>query len=191
MLVRRGPRWACFVVGLVAGAGLVTGCGSSTASTSGKEHQPVPSNVTLRESPETPRLPANLVTTSGELADLVDFHEEDFSGSWFDVTGATMHIGVATPAGRELLDERGLLNNSSIVVEHADRSLAEGQRFADAYVRHSRLRQLLVGWATLPQGDGIDLFVHSDHLTPEQLDELGDLPMRVVVFLGQNGGTLT
>ena len=191
MLVRRGLRWACVVVGLVVSAGLVTGCGSSTPNTSGNNHQSVPSNVTVRESPETPRLPANLLTTSGELADLVDFHEEDFSGSWFDASDAKLHIGVATRAGRGLLDERGLLNNSSIVVEHANRSLAEGQRFADAYVRHSTLRQSLVGWATLPQGDGIDLFVHSDHLTPDQLDELGDLPMRVVVFLGQNGGTLT
>jgi len=121
----------------------------------------------------------------------VDFHDEDFSGSWFDPSDAKLHIAVATPAGRELLDQRGLLNNSNVVVEHADRSLAEGQRFADACVRHSTLRRSLGGWGTLPPGDGIDLFVHGHHLTPDQLKELGDLPLRVVVFLGQNGGTLT
>jgi hypothetical protein len=145
MLVCRGLRWPCVVVGLVVSAGLVTGCGSSTANTSGNNHQSVPSNVTVRESPETARLPASLLTTSGELADLVDFHEGDFSGSWFETSDAKLHIGVATRAGRGLLDERGLLDNS-------------------------------IGWATLPQGDGIDLFVHSDHLTPDQLEELGDLP---------------
>lgn len=68
MLVRRGLRWPCLVLGVVASAGLVTGCGSSTANTSGNNHQSVPSNVTVRESPKTPHLPANLVTASGELA---------------------------------------------------------------------------------------------------------------------------
>lgn len=189
MLVRRRSRWASFVAGLVAGAGLIGGCGSSTANSA--DHPPVPSNVTVRQSPQTPRLPGNLATTSGELADLVDFHDEDFSGSWFDASDATLHIGVVTRAGRHLLQDHGLLNNSRVVVEHADRSLAEGQRFADAYVRHSILRRSLVGWGALPPGDGIDLFVHDDHLSPDQLEELGDLPMRVVVYLGQSGGTLT
>jgi hypothetical protein len=83
------------------------------------------------------------------------------------------------------------MEDPHVVVEEADRSLTEGQRFADTYVRHSTLRESLVGWGTLPQGDGIDLFVHGDHLTSDQLEELGELPVRVVVILGQNSGRLT
>ena len=78
------------------------------------------------------------------------------------------------------------MEDSHVVVEEADRSLAEGQRFADRYARHSTLRESLVGGEALPQGDGIDLFVHGDHLTSDQVEELGELPVRIVVILGQH-----
>lgn len=96
---------------------------------------------------------------------------------------------MAIRAGRTLLDERGLTDDPR-VVEDADRSLLEGQRFAERYVRHSILRGSLVGWGALAQGDGIDLYVHADHLTSAELAELGALPVRVVVVLGQNLGSL-
>jgi hypothetical protein len=148
--------------------------------------------VTVRESIPIPaRLPDNLLAINSKLAGLVDFHEADFSGSWFQASNSTFHIGVATRAGRTLLDRSGLREDPRVVVERADRSLTEGQRFADRYVRHSTLRDSLVGWGALPQGDGIDLFVHARHLSSDQLEELGALPVRVVVILGQNGGRLT
>lgn len=191
MAMRRVVRWSCAVASVVASAVLLAGCGSS-ARIVGEARHSVPGNVTVRSSDASPpRLPANLVTTSGQLADLVDFHDEDFSGSWFDASDATLHIGVATRTGRALLDKRGLLDDPDVVVEDADRSLAVGQRFAVTYVRHSVLRASIVGWGALPQGDGIDLMVHGDHLTSDQLAELGALPVRVVVVLGQDAATLS
>jgi len=101
-----------------------------------------------------------------------------------------LHIGVVTPTGRALLDKSGLMDDLAVVVESADRSLADGQRFADSYVRRSALGESIVGWGALPHGDGIQLFTEGGHLTSEQLDELGELPVRVVVTLGQSAGTL-
>ena len=63
----------------------------------------MPPNVTVRQPPQTPRLPATLVRISSDLADLVDFHDADFSGPGFDTSDAMLHIGGATAAGRELL----------------------------------------------------------------------------------------
>jgi hypothetical protein len=61
---------------------------------------------------------------------------------------------------------------------------------ADSYVRRSALGESVVGWGALADGDGIELFIEGAHLTSEQLDELGDLPVRVVVTLRQSAPTL-
>src|SRR5689334_24793843 len=135
-----GSRWRArsweVAAGFVASAVVVAGCGSSTSAPVVSPDDDVPANVTVRHSLAMPaRLPANLVAESGRLADLVDFHDEDFSGTWFDPTDASVHVGVATPAGRALLDRTGMTHDSDVVVQDADRSLAEGQRFAERYVR--------------------------------------------------------
>ncbi len=191
MLVRRVLRRFCSVA-VVASAGLLVGCGPSTTAAGGEGNgESVPSNVTIQESdPTPPRLPANLAATSGQLGDLVDFHDEDFSGSWYDSSDETLHIGVVTPTGRALLDRSGLRNDPAVVVESAGRSLADGQRLVDSYVRRSALGESVVGWGALAHGDGIELSIEGDHLTSEQLDELGDLPVRVVVTLGQSAPSL-
>jgi hypothetical protein len=182
-------RWLVAVVSVCAG--VLTGCGFS-ASGAKNEHASVPPNVTVRESIPMPgRIPDNLLVLGSQLADLVDFHDADFSGSWFVPSTSTFHIGVANRSGRALLGKQGLLDDRRVVVEEAERSLATGQRFAARYVRHSALRDVLVGWGTLPRGDGIELFVHAHHLSPDQVKELGALPSRVVVILGQNSGTLS
>lgn len=137
-----------------------------------------------------PRLPANLLALSIQLADLVGSHDKDFSGSWYDPSDGTWHIGVVTPTGRGALDKSGLLDDPAVVVDDADRSLLDGQRYADSYVRRSSLGESIVGWGALPQGDGIELFIKGNHLTYEQLDELGELPVRVVVELGHSAPTL-
>jgi len=193
MGLRRVARLCVVVVAsVVASAVVVAGCGSSTSSqTARPEDDTVPPNVTVQESDVMPpHLPPDLVATSGRLAELVDFHEADFSGSWFDPADGSLHVGVATPAGRALLDKRGLTHDPDVVVEVADRSLAEGQRFVEGYVSRSALADSIVGWGTLPQGDGFDLFVHAHRLTSAQLAELGALPVRVVVTLGQDFGSL-
>ena len=120
----------------------------------------------------------------------MDFHDDDFSGSWYNAADGKLHIGVATPTGRALLDRSGLTDDPAVVIEDADRSLVAGQRFADSYVQRSALGEAIVGWGALPLGDGIELLVQGDKLTPEQLDELGALPARVVVILGQGEGSL-
>lgn len=191
VLVRRALRRFCSVA-VVASTGLLVGCGPSPTVAGGDGNgESMPSNVTIQElDPMPPQLPANLAATSGQLGDLVDFHDEDFSGSWYDSSDGTLHIGVVTPTGRALLDRSGLGNDPAVVVENADRSLADGQRLADSYVRRSALGESVVGWGALAHGDGIELFIEGDHLTSEQLDELGDLPVRVVVTLGQSAPTL-
>jgi hypothetical protein len=171
-------------------ASLFTGGSHAKASTSpGDISGSLPANVTVEDSVVLPpRLPEDLIAASARLAGLVDFHDSDFSGSWYDTSDQKLHIGVATPVGRALLDKKGLAHDSNVVIERADRSLLEGQRFARAYVRHSTLGQSIVGWGTLPQGDGIDLSVRAHHLTPAELEDLARLPVRVVVTLGVTEG---
>ena len=63
--------------------------------------QPAIVAVQRRRQPTDAAAPATLVRISSDLADLVDFHDADFSGPWFDTSDAKLHIGVATAAGRE------------------------------------------------------------------------------------------
>lgn len=116
----------------------------------------------------------------------MDFHDDDFSGSWYDASDETLHIGVVTSTGRVLLERNDLTDDTAVVEDAADRSLIDGQRLADRYVRRSAFVESIVGWSALPQGDGIMVSIEGDHLTSEQLDELGELPVRVVVTLGQS-----
>ncbi len=127
---------------------------------------------------------------ASRVGGLVDRHDEALSGVWYDGSDGTLHVGVASRAGRLLLEDKGLLNGRGVVAEDVQHSLVEGQELADEYRRHSTLGESIVGWAALPQGDGIKLFVTGDRLDPEELAELGDLDMRVVVLLGQGQGTL-
>jgi hypothetical protein len=145
--------------------------------------------VTIQELDLTPpRVPTSLAAASHQAAELVDFHDTDFSGSWFDSSDETLHIGVVTSKARALVDRTDLSDNPAIVVETVDRSLADGLRLADDYVQRSALGDSIVGWGALPQGDGIALSIEGDHLTAEQLQELGELPIRVVVTVGRSAG---
>lgn len=178
-------RRAAMLLVLPLSLASVSACGSSTGEAG---ESPLPSNVTVFESEPSPTpIPQDLAATASQLGELVDWHDKDLSGIWYDASDDTLHVGVASRAGRALLADEGLLDEPDVIAEDVGHSLVEGQQVADDYVRRSMLGESIVGWGALPEGDGIKLFVASDHLTPEELAELGDLDMRVVVQLGQAG----
>lgn len=181
-------HWSRLLLVLPLALSAVSACGSAEGEDGSS---PLPPNVTVFESEPSPTpMPEDLATTASQISELVDWHDEALSGVWYDVSDETLHVGVASNAGRTLLDKRGLLDGQSVVAEDVEHSLVEGQEIADKYQRHSTLGESIVGWGALPEGDGIKLFVTGDHLTPDELAELGDLDMRVVVLLGQVQGTL-
>lgn len=185
VLSHRSPLLLVLPLALAA----VSACGSAEGKNGSSST--LPPNVTVFESEPSPTpIPEDLATTASQIGELVDWHDEALSGVWYDASDETLHVGVASNAGRALLDEKGLLNEQGVVAEDVEHSLVEGQEIADKYHRHSTLGKSIVGWGALPEGDGIELFVTGDHLTSDELAELGDLDMRVVVLLGQGQGTL-
>lgn len=103
---RRSLLRSCVAAAMFTSIALVAGCGDSGPVARDRVAEvPVPSNVTIHESePVRPPLPADLAALSGRLSELVDFHDEHFSGSWYDSADEDLHIGVATPGQ---LDELG------------------------------------------------------------------------------------
>ncbi|MBB6627984.1 hypothetical protein H5V45_11715 [Nocardioides sp. KIGAM211] len=198
MVGRRALRGWGRVVAVAAAAVLLVGCGADDGARQARASDPasssgVPPNVTVEDAsdpPDSPALPPEAMDPSATLAELVDFHDRDLSGSWFDPDDGHVHVGVATPAGRDLLERKGLTDDPGIVVEPAERSLLAGQRLARSFVRHATSADDISGMGALPEGDGIELMVAADELSADQLDELGALPFRVVVTLGQGFGSL-
>ncbi len=186
MVVRRVPT-ACAVVVVVASISVLAACDAVETGTKGENGaKSVPANVTVHHSIEMPpELPAGLRGRAGQLGGMVDFHDQDFSGVWYEQEDGKLHVGVASPKGQALLVREQLTDDPSIVIHEADRSLLAGQRLADEYVKGSAFGDSIVSWGALPQGDGIHLSVQGDDLTADQLGELGALPVRVVVTLGQ------
>jgi hypothetical protein len=122
---------------------------------------------------------------------MVDFHDEDFSGSWYDPAMGYLYIGTATDAGRALLEKQGLTTEPALRLVSADRSLAAGQAMVSDYAEHSAFGDRLVSYGALPEGDGFSLSVTGTELTPEQLADLGRLPVRVVLTTGDGNGGFT
>lgn len=172
----------------------LTGCGSDD----GRERsahaatRDLPSNVTIVAAPGPlpPHMPDALGPLAGRLAELVDFHDRDFSGSWYSHEDGHLYIGAATEAGRALLEKRGLTTTPEVRVVAADRSLAAGQEMLSDFAEHSILGDRLVSYATLPEGDGFHLGITGSELSDAELAELGNLPVRVVVTTGEGAGFL-
>lgn len=141
------------VAAVVALVNVLAGCGLATNDAKGEVNRDsVPSNVTVQGFDlMPPPLPANLAGKAGLLAELVDFHDDDFSGSWYDASDETLHIGVVTSTGRVLLERNDLTDDTAVVEDAADRSLIDGQRLADRYVRRSAFVESIVGWSALPK----------------------------------------
>lgn len=165
----------------------IAGCGDTEPSQSGGPE--LPDNVSLVDPGAITRTPQELEGLAHRLAGLVDFHDDLYSGSWCDPETGHLYLGVAKPAGRALLRQKGLADRTGLEVVPADRSLVEGQQYATDYVEGSAFQDQIVGYGALPQGDGISIWVTGDELDPGLLAELGELPVRVVVRSGSGFGT--
>lgn len=181
-LWRGAAAWLAVLMAVTAGCG-ETGSSSRSAPE-------LPDNVSLvdRMTPP-PRTPDELQDLAGRLAGLVDFHDDLYSGSWYDPETRQLFLGVAKPAGRTLLREKGLADRPGLKVVAADRSLVEGQQVASDYVEGSAYTDRITGFAALPEGDGISISVADEEPSAGLLAELGELPVRVVLELGSGFGT--
>jgi len=129
--------------------------------------------------------PGSFFEISHQLAELVDFHDRDFSGNWYDPAQDQEVIGVATDSGLELLETEGILSDTRVRVERVRWSLREGQEILTDYLDRSLIKDRFRSGGTMPEGDGFRIGLTGDGLTDAERADLLTLPGRIEVTTGE------
>lgn len=128
-------------------------------------------------------LPSELDGLAGELADLVDFHDEDFTASWYDGASGQMHVRVVTDKGYELLETELGKRLDEVVVVKGARSARDLQESADKYLTASDLgmSDRARMWGLSPDGSHLNIAVDGGMTVAEAsgIDDALDYPVVV------------
>jgi hypothetical protein len=171
-------------------ASLLVGCGSepgaSDDSSTGSRDEARLSVEPWDQTDSVTRPSASARDLGHRLAELVDFHAADFSGSWYDPQTNEEVVGVTTDHGLELLEQQDLAREQGLRIARVRWSLDEGQDILLEWERESILRNRLVIWGADPQGDGFELDLRGEGLSDAERADLLRLPGQVRVRTGAN-----
>lgn len=164
------------------------GCGSDPAGGPPGATSPPDERLTIYSDGPHPidAPPDKYFDLSHRLAGLADARDTEFSGSWYDPDTDQMVIGAATDKAEAILEQRGFENSAELRIERVRWSLRDGAEQVESWREGSRLRDRVVMWATLAEGDGFLVGIEGEDLSEAERADLLELPGRVELETGQS-----